>query len=192
MQDNKFTINDRQIVVQVPQERSKVQNHNSKIPESLLTVIYKRRHEGATLEQLQVWLRDEHQIEITVSSLSRRMKKVSQLDKAVAQAIYLQSAAQGADEIVSIMNRKIATLDQTAESLRAQGLFSEARMYDETLMKYMHKKIDLVEMGNNQNKEDSGSSDIDELLSRMSASALPGSTVAITASVSTPDKKETE
>lgn len=165
--DNNITINSREIVVNVP-AMSEHHSHNSKIPPDLLPTVYEMRGQGKTLEQIQKWLFQERAIDITISSLSRRLRKINQLNQAVAQAVYLKSAVQGADQIVELMDESITELANTHRSLLSQGLFSEARMYRETLLKYMSKKMDFVAMGDNKAKEENSDSvDIDELLERM-------------------------
>lgn len=178
MTDSRIEIKNKQITLFIPDGKSKVINHNSKLSNDLLQLVYERRHQGMTLPQLKDWLLEEHKVDICISSLSRRLKKVNQLNQAVAQAIYIQSAVQGAEDMTKLLDKSIVQLDATYDSLTAQALFSEARQYKDTLLRFMAQKIKLVEMGNNKKEEENQDSvEIEELLSRMSAQTLPAGTI---------------
>jgi hypothetical protein len=173
MANNKATITDRQIVVSLP-DVSKRQPHNSKIPDDLLPILYQRREQGQTLATIQQWLLNDHHISISLPSLSERLKRINQLNQAVAQAIYLQSAVASAEDVISLVDEGIIELRNTHQILLEKGFFSEARMYRETLIKYLSKKIDMATSGSKKEEEkDSGDKDIDSILSRMSNTVLP-------------------
>lgn len=170
---NKIEITPREIKVFTEVSKPKGENHNSKIPKQLLTVVHRMRVAGKTLEELRTFLQNEHKIAITVSALSKRLRKAALLNQAVTEAIYTQSAVQGADEIVSIMDASILELKETHEALLKSGNFGEARMYRETLLKYISKKMDMANVSSKkEERQQEETSDIDELLAKLDNTLL--------------------
>lgn len=177
MTDTNIKIKPGEITLFIPDGKSKVMHHQSKLSNELLQEVYRQRHEGMSLAQIKAWLLDEYKISITISSLCRRLKKVAQLNQVVAQAIYIQSAVQGAEDMTKLIDKSITQLDGTYDLLVGQGMLPESRAHKETLLKYIALKVKLVELGSQTNKEDNQDTvEVEELLSRMSNHMLSEAT----------------
>ena len=163
LNDPAVEITRRNIIVSVPKPKPQ-QARNRKLNDEVALQANQLRTAGQTYRQIREWLHAEHGIDITISSLSKHFLKLNQLNQAVAQAIYIDSAVQGAEQITEMLDEHIVALNRRSAELYQAGLFNDARMHQETLLKYMSKRFDMASLHKKEDVEATDTTDIDELL----------------------------
>ena len=114
-----------------------------KIPDNLHDEIQKLAGEGYSADKVKVWLKKEHNIDASHSTVSRLLRDMKEERQEIAQRAYADAVANSANQDILILGEMIVKLNQkVTKAFNAEQLVIGTKMA-ETLLKYLSRRMDL-------------------------------------------------
>ncbi len=99
--------------------------------------------DGYTATKIQVYVKEKYNIDITLQSIARYVRRIKQTRKEITDLVYKEAVSKSAVRDIDIIDKKIKQLDQISDELLKKKEYKFAKEFQEVLLKYVSKKIDM-------------------------------------------------
>ena len=99
--------------------------------------------QGYNATQIQAHLLQNHNVSIAIKNISRYIRALRDARQEATDLAFKNAIAKTAKRDVAILDKKIVQLDKLTDKLLEAGDYKFARDFQETLLKFVSRKIDL-------------------------------------------------
>lgn len=140
------------------------------IPESLLLPMLELLENGNNADDIQIWLKEKHNLVVPVRMINRRMKKTRDLQMQAKRDAIAKRASEQAFDYIGIMDERILKLDKIIGKLLTSDSESKlklAKELSETQLKFIDKQMNLTGMDKHDDSDIIDDTVIDALFEKI-------------------------
>lgn len=118
---------------------------------------------GYSANKIQEYVKNTYSIDISIQAICRHVKRIRKARQEATDLAFKEAIGKSAIKDIDIIDKKIKQLDQISDELLKKKDYKFAKEFQEVLLKYVSKKIDLNSGNQGDETEDLLNSLLDKI-----------------------------
>lgn len=118
---------------------------------------------GYSANKIQEYVKNTYSIDISIQAICRHVKRIREARQEATDLAFKEAIGKSAIKDIDIIDKKIKQLDQISDELLKKKDYKFAKEFQEVLLKYVSKKIDLNSGNQGDETEDLLNSLLDKI-----------------------------